>query len=49
LVDVSVAVHITVVTPLGKAVPDAGVHTGVIAPSQLSLAERPVKLTTAEH
>jgi len=46
--DVSVAVHITVVMPLGNVAPDAGVQTGVIDPSQLSVAVA-VNITTAEH
>jgi len=48
LVAESVAVQVTVVIPFGKVVPDAGVQTGVIAPSQLSAAVA-VKFTTAEH
>ena len=34
----SVAVAITVVTPIGKTDPEAGVTTGVNVPEQLSLA-----------
>lgn len=44
----SVAEQVTVVVPTGKAEPDAGVQTGVIAPSHPSFAVA-VKLTTAEH
>ena len=44
----SVAEQLTVVTPFGKVVPDAGVQVGVIEPSQLSVAVA-VKLTTAEQ
>ena len=44
---VSVAVQLTVVTPFGNVEPDAGVQTGVIAPSQLSLADKLLKLTAA--
>jgi len=46
--EASVAEHITVVMPFGKVAPDAGVQTGVIAPSQLSTAVA-VNITTAEH
>ena len=35
LLDASVAVHVTVVTPFAKAVPEAGTHAAV-APGQLS-------------
>ena len=35
--DVSLAVHVTVVTPTGKVAPDAGAHT-TVAPGQLSEA-----------
>jgi hypothetical protein len=38
LPELSVAVQVTVVIPLGNAVPEAGVQVGVIVPSQLSLA-----------
>ena len=34
----SVTVQVTVVAPLGKNEPDAGVHEGVPTPVQLSLA-----------
>ena len=46
---VSVAVQLTVVMPFGNVEPDAGVQTGMIAPSQLSVAVSPVKATTAEQ
>jgi len=46
---VSEAEHITVVTPFGNAVPDAGLQMTGRAPSQLSLAESPLKFTTAVH
>ena len=45
--EVSVAVQVTVVVPLGNAVPDAGVQL-VVTPGQLSVAVG-AKLTTAEH
>jgi hypothetical protein len=46
---VSVAVQLTVVTPLLNVDPDAGVHTTGVGPSgQLSVAVA-VKLTTAVH
>jgi hypothetical protein len=35
---VSVAVQVTVVTPLAKVEPEAGTHVTVRAPSQLSVA-----------
>jgi len=35
----SVALQVTVVTPPGKTLPEGGVQTGVIGPSQLSTAE----------
>lgn len=44
---VSVAVQLTVVVPLGKAVPDDGLQE-VVTPGQLSFAVGE-KLTTAEH
>ena len=34
----SVTVQFTVVVPLGKVAPEAGVHTGVPRPGQLSVA-----------
>jgi len=34
----SLTVHVTVVTPLLNVVPEAGVHTGVPTPGQLSVA-----------
>ena len=34
----SVAVHVTVVVPTGKLLPEAGVQLGVIEPSVLSVA-----------
>ena len=37
LLDVSVAVHVTVVVPTGKQDPEAGLHT-TVATAQLSLA-----------
>ena len=45
---VSEAVQLTVVVPLGKTEPLAGVHAGVPTPEQLSEAAGE-KLTTAEH
>lgn len=42
----SVAVQLTVVVPVGKVVPEAGVQFGVTAPSTRSVAEA-VKVTTA--
>jgi multisubunit Na+/H+ antiporter MnhB subunit len=48
LVAESVAVQVTVVMPLGNVAPDGGVQTGVIEPSQLSVAVA-VNITTAEH
>ena len=47
LLDVSVAVQLTVVVPFGKVLPDAGVQD-VVTPGQLSLNVG-VKLTSAEH
>jgi hypothetical protein len=38
LLDASLTVQLTVVTPFWKVVPDAGVHTGVPTPGQLSVA-----------
>lgn len=38
LLALSVAVHVTVVAPIGKVDPLAGVHAGVIAPSTESFA-----------
>ena len=35
---VSVAVHVTGVAPTGNTAPDAGTHTGAIAPSTPSVA-----------
>jgi hypothetical protein len=43
----SVAVQLTVVAPLGKAVPDGGKHD-TVTPGISSVAVT-VKLTTAEH
>jgi hypothetical protein len=37
-VDASLTEHVTVVTPFTKVVPDAGEHTGVPTPGQLSVA-----------
>ena len=34
----SVALHVTVVGPTGKLLPEAGAHVGEIAPSTLSFA-----------
>jgi hypothetical protein len=42
----SVAVQVTVVSPSGKVLPEAGVQVGVIEPSTISLAVA-VKLTSA--
>ena len=44
LPDASVAVHVTVVVPTGKHVPEGGLHT-TVTPGQLSVAVV-VKLTT---
>ena len=41
--------HVTVVVPFGKLEPEAGAHTGVPTPEQLSVAVGVAKLTTAEH
>jgi hypothetical protein len=38
LLDASLTVQVTVVVPLLKVVPDAGVQTGVPTPGQLSVA-----------
>ena len=38
----SVAVHVTVVTPIGNMVPDAGVHVGPLVTATLSVAVTPV-------
>jgi hypothetical protein len=38
LLDASVTLHVTVVTPFWNVVPEAGVHTGVPTPGQLSVA-----------
>ena len=43
----SVAVHVTVVVPSGKHVPEAGAHT-VVTPEQLSVAAGVGKLTTEQ-
>ena len=48
LVAASVAVQVTVVTPRGNVEPEAGTQTGVIEPSQLSVAVA-VKVTATEH
>ena len=42
----SVAEQVTVVVPIGKVLPDAGVQTGVIEPSTVSVAVA-VNVTTA--
>jgi hypothetical protein len=39
LPDPSVAVHVTVVVPTGKLVPDAGTHMTVASPVQASFAD----------
>ena len=46
--EASVAVHVTVVTPIGNVDPDAGTHT-TVAPGQLSTAAGVVKVATPEH
>ena len=38
----SVAVHVTVVIPIGNMVPDAGVHVGPLVTATLSVAVTPV-------
>jgi hypothetical protein len=38
LLDASVTLQVTVVTPFWNVVPEAGVHTGVPTPEQLSVA-----------
>ena len=38
----SYAVHVTVVTPIGNMVPDAGVHVGPLVTATLSVAVTPV-------
>ena len=47
LLDVSVAVQLTVVVPFGNVLPEGGVQA-LVTPGQLSLAVGS-KLTTAEH
>ena len=49
LPEVSEAVQVTVVTPLANAVPEAGEHVTVRAPSQASLAVGVVYVATAVH
>ena len=49
LLDESVAVQVTVVTPLLKVEPEAGAHATVGAGVQLSVAVGAVKLATAVH
>ena len=48
LLEVSVAVQVTVVTPFGKVEPEDGLHAAV-APGQLSVGVGVLKVTTAEH
>jgi hypothetical protein len=48
LLEVSVAVHVTVVVPFGNAVPDGGLQA-TVTPGQLSLPLGVAKVTTAEH
>jgi hypothetical protein len=48
-VAVSLTVHVTVGTPVTNAVPEAGVHTGVPTPGQLSVAAGVVYVTAAVH
>ena len=43
----SLTVHVTVVTPFGNVVPEAGTQIGVPTPGQLSVAVGLVKVTTA--
>ena len=43
----SLAVHVTVVTPAGKVLPDAGAHVTGTGPSTASLAVGGVNVTTA--
>ena len=38
----SVAVHVTVVIPIGNMIPDAGVHVGPLVTATLSVAVTPV-------
>ena len=38
----SVAVHVTVVTPIGNMVPEAGSHVGPLVTATLSVAVTPV-------
>ena len=49
LPDPSLTVQFTVVTPFGNVEPDAGEHTGVLTPEQLSVAVAFGYVTTAEH
>src|SRR5712692_7738463 len=49
LLDASVTLQVTVVTPFWNVVPDAGVQTGVPTPGQLSVAVAFVYVTTALH
>ena len=48
LLEASVAVQVTVVTPFGNEVPDAGTHAAV-GPGQLSVGVGVVYVTVAEH
>jgi len=47
--DASDTEHVTVVVPFGKLEPEAGAHTGVPMPEQLSVAVGAAKFTIAEH
>lgn len=47
LLDVSVAAQVTVVTPFGKAKPDAGVQITLLTPGQLSVAAGVTNVATA--
>src|SRR6266545_354596 len=49
LPDASVAVQVTVVVPVGKNEPEAGLQTTLIGPGQLSVAVGAANVTTAPH
>jgi len=49
LPEASLTLQVTVVTPFGKAVPDAGVQVTAPTPGQLSVAVGLVYVATAVH
>ena len=49
LADVSIAEHVTVVVPFGKAAPDGGLQVTALTPGQLSVAVGAVYVATALH